>query len=85
MKGLSKDSIALVIVCRTGCFSKYIITFVILPPFLFICRWIVQFCTIQRHIKRNGGSSSEHIRCKQHIGGGGMTYLKIAGKMEELF
>jgi hypothetical protein len=28
----------------------------ILPPFLFICRWIVQFYTIQRQIKRNGGS-----------------------------
>jgi hypothetical protein len=30
----------------------------ILPPFLFISRWIVQFCTIQRLIKRNGGSIS---------------------------
>jgi hypothetical protein len=28
----------------------------ILPPFLFIRRWIVQNCTIQRLIKRNGGS-----------------------------
>jgi hypothetical protein len=28
----------------------------ILPPFLFICRWIVQNYTIQRQIKRNGGS-----------------------------
>jgi hypothetical protein len=28
----------------------------ILPPFLFISRWIVQNCTIQRLIKRNGGS-----------------------------
>jgi hypothetical protein len=30
-------------------------TYIILPPFLFICRWIVQFYTIQRQIKRNGG------------------------------
>jgi hypothetical protein len=30
--------------------------YVLLPPFLFISRWIVQFCTIQRLIKRNGGS-----------------------------
>jgi hypothetical protein len=30
---------------------------IILPPFLFICRWIVQNYTIQRQIKRNGGSS----------------------------
>jgi hypothetical protein len=28
----------------------------VLPPFLFSCRWIVQFCTIQRQLKRNGGS-----------------------------
>jgi hypothetical protein len=28
----------------------------ILPPFLFICRCIVKFYTIQRQIKRNGGS-----------------------------
>jgi hypothetical protein len=28
----------------------------VLPPFLFICRWIVQFYTIQRQIKSNGGS-----------------------------
>jgi hypothetical protein len=31
----------------------------ILPPFLFICRWLVQFYTIQRQIKRNGGSTTE--------------------------
>jgi hypothetical protein len=24
---------------------------VILPPFIFSCRWIVQFCTIQRQLK----------------------------------
>jgi hypothetical protein len=30
-----------------------------IPPFLFSCRWIVQFCTIQRQLKRNGGSISE--------------------------
>jgi hypothetical protein len=29
----------------------------VLPPFLFIGRGIVQFYTIQRQIKRNGGSS----------------------------
>jgi hypothetical protein len=29
-----------------------------LPPFLFICRWIVQNYTIQRQIKINGGSRS---------------------------
>jgi hypothetical protein len=29
----------------------------VLPPFLFSCRWIVQICTIQRQLKRNGGSS----------------------------
>jgi hypothetical protein len=29
--------------------------YILLPPFLFICRWIVQFYTIQRQIKRNGG------------------------------
>jgi hypothetical protein len=29
----------------------------VLPPFLFISRWIVQNCTIQRLIKRNGGST----------------------------
>jgi hypothetical protein len=29
----------------------------ILPPFPFSCRWIVQFCTIQRQLKRNGGST----------------------------
>jgi hypothetical protein len=28
----------------------------ILTAFLFICRWIVQNYTIQRQIKRNGGS-----------------------------
>jgi hypothetical protein len=28
----------------------------LLPPFLFICRWIVQNYTIPRQIKRNGGS-----------------------------
>jgi hypothetical protein len=28
----------------------------IIPQFLFISRWIVQNCTIQRLIKRNGGS-----------------------------
>jgi hypothetical protein len=33
-------------------------TYLILPPFLFICRWIVQNYTIQRQIKRNGGSNS---------------------------
>jgi hypothetical protein len=33
------------------------IYYVVLPPFLFICRWIVQFYTIQRQIKRNGGST----------------------------
>jgi hypothetical protein len=32
---------------------------IILSPFLFICRWIVQFYTIQRQIKRNGGSILE--------------------------
>jgi hypothetical protein len=31
---------------------------IVLPPFLFISRWIVQNCTIQRLIKRNGGSIS---------------------------
>ncbi|PWZ45008.1 (DL)-glycerol-3-phosphatase 1, mitochondrial [Zea mays] len=30
----------------------------LLPPFLFSCRWIIQFCTIQRQLKRNGGSTS---------------------------
>jgi hypothetical protein len=30
----------------------------LLPRFLFSCRWIVQFCTIQRQLKRNGGSTS---------------------------
>jgi hypothetical protein len=30
---------------------------VVLPLFLFICRWIVQNYTIQRQIKRNGGST----------------------------
>jgi hypothetical protein len=29
----------------------------LLPPFLFSCRWIVQFCTIQRQLKRNGEST----------------------------
>jgi hypothetical protein len=29
----------------------------VLPLFLFICRWIVQNCTIPRQIKRNGGST----------------------------
>jgi hypothetical protein len=29
----------------------------ILPPFLFSCRWIVQFYIIQRQLKRNGGST----------------------------
>jgi hypothetical protein len=33
------------------------IVLVVLPPFLFIRRWIVQNCTIQRLIKRNGGST----------------------------
>jgi hypothetical protein len=28
----------------------------ILPPFIFSCGWIVQFCTIQRQLKRNGWS-----------------------------
>jgi hypothetical protein len=43
-------------------YSDYVVTFIsihsviILPPFLFSCRWIVQFCTIQRQQKRNGGS-----------------------------
>jgi hypothetical protein len=32
---------------------------VLLPPFLFICRWIVKFYTIQRQIKRNGGSTTQ--------------------------
>jgi hypothetical protein len=32
----------------------------ILPPFLFISRWIVQNCTIQRLIKRNGGSMNHN-------------------------
>jgi hypothetical protein len=30
---------------------------IMLPPFRFSCRWIVQFCTIQRQLKRNGGSN----------------------------
>jgi hypothetical protein len=34
----------------------------LLPPFLFICRWIVQFYTIQRQIKRNGGSTMQGKR-----------------------
>jgi hypothetical protein len=34
-------------------------TYTILPPCLFICRWIVQFYTIQRQIKRNGGSTQK--------------------------
>jgi hypothetical protein len=29
----------------------------VLPPFLFISRWIVKNYTIQRLIKRNGGSN----------------------------
>jgi hypothetical protein len=33
--------------------------FLLLPPFLFISRWIVQFYTIQRLIKRNRGSTLE--------------------------
>jgi hypothetical protein len=32
------------------------LVYILLPPFLFICRGIVQFYTIQRQIKRNGGS-----------------------------
>jgi hypothetical protein len=39
----------------------------ILPPFLFICRWIVQFYTIQRQIKRNGGSISLKISNKREL------------------
>jgi hypothetical protein len=35
---------------------RTIITCKLLPPFLFSCRWIVQFYTIQRHLKRNRGS-----------------------------
>jgi hypothetical protein len=30
--------------------------YLLLPPFLFISRWLVQFCTSPRLIKRNGGS-----------------------------
>jgi hypothetical protein len=32
-------------------------TNLVLPPFLFSCRWIVQFYTIQRQLKRNGWST----------------------------
>jgi hypothetical protein len=35
----------------------YRLCIVISPPFLFSCRWIVQFCTIQRQLKRKGGST----------------------------
>jgi hypothetical protein len=42
---------------RGGCLVHiYVYACIVLPPFLFICRWIVQFYTIQRQIKRNGGS-----------------------------
>jgi hypothetical protein len=34
----------------------------VLPLFLFSCRWIVQFCTIQRQLKRNGESIVDHLR-----------------------
>jgi hypothetical protein len=43
--------------CFTPYGENYHALFTILPPFLFICRWIVQFYTIQRQIKRNGGST----------------------------
>jgi hypothetical protein len=39
----------------------YIYIYIVLPPFLFSCRWIVQFCTIQRQLKRNGGSISSAL------------------------
>jgi hypothetical protein len=42
---------------RPGVFSNFN-CYQLLPPFLFISRWIVQNCTIQRLIKRNGGSTS---------------------------
>jgi hypothetical protein len=32
--------------------------YIVLPPFLFISRRIVQICTIRRLIKRNGGSTT---------------------------
>jgi hypothetical protein len=38
----------------------------ILHSFLFICRWIVQNYTIQRHIKRNGGSIYYHKSLCEH-------------------
>jgi hypothetical protein len=44
------------IVSRLARFVLFSI-FILLPPFLFIFRWIVQFHTIQRQIKRNGGST----------------------------
>jgi hypothetical protein len=44
------------IVSRLARFVLFSI-FILLPPFLFICSWIVQFYTIQRQIKRNGGST----------------------------
>jgi hypothetical protein len=34
----------------------------ILPPFRFSCRWIVQNWTIQRQLKRNGGSIKKRIK-----------------------
>jgi hypothetical protein len=36
---------------------------ILLTPFLFICRLIVQICTNGRHILRNGGSTSDDDAC----------------------
>jgi hypothetical protein len=43
---------------RRQCIVSQIAHYKVLPPFLFINRWIVQNYTIQRLIKRNGGSIS---------------------------
>jgi hypothetical protein len=49
----TSDFLPCLILLRFG----FEMAYMILPPFLFICRWIVQFCTIERQIKRNGGST----------------------------
>jgi hypothetical protein len=44
---------------RAGASIKMLLT-----PFLFICRWIVQNYTIQRQIKRNGESNMQKCSIK---------------------
>jgi hypothetical protein len=50
----------------------------LLLPFLFSCHWIVQFCTIQRQLKRNEGSTLQQPRQKIQFYALGLSVVDLA-------